>query len=303
MAERVHTAFDEGPLTELIRPKEKDLGGFFVRRAFPIVKRRHVGPAVFFDEMGPATFEGGAGVDVRPHPHVGLATITYLFEGAILHRDSLGTKQHITPGAINWMVAGKGIVHSERPAEPEYWTPNLHGLQLWVALPTEREEEEPSFLHVPAADVPERRARGVTLRSLVGRPFGMDGGAPGASPMGYADALFDAGGALEVPPEYDERALFVVRGGLRVESTAGVRELERGSLALLRPGETVTAFAGAKARAVYLAGEVHPEPRFLDWNFVSSRRERLEQAKADWRARAFPLVPGDERDRIPLVDG
>lgn len=288
------------PIAHLIRPKTRDLGdGMTVRRILPAIEARSVGPFVFLDHIGPVEFKPGAGMDVRPHPHIGLATVTYLFEGEILHRDSLGFVQPIRPGDVNWMTAGKGIVHSERTA-PELRAAgfNLHGLQSWVGLPKEAEEVEPSFHHHPSASLPEWSESGVRLKLIAGRAFGR------ASPVRvYADtlyvaAVFEAGASLDLPDEHEERAVYVASGSLTCDGI----EIEAGELAVFKSGDGVDLTAGAAgAQTMLLGGAAMDGPRHMWWNFVSSSKERIEQAKADWRAGAFGQVPG-ETEFIPLPE-
>jgi redox-sensitive bicupin YhaK (pirin superfamily) len=280
----------------VILPRTRDLGGFEVRRALPSRRRQMVGPFIFFDRMGPADLAPGRGLDVRPHPHIGLATVTYLFEGELLHRDSLGTVQRIQAGAVNWMTAGRGIVHSERtPPEARAAGGRLSGIQLWVALPRAVEEAAPTFVHAPAEALPELDAEGVRVRLVVGAAFGARAPVDAPSPAFYADAALERGARLPMPGEHEERALFVAEGELEI---AGAR-FGGGQLVVLRPGAPVVAEARAASRAMLLGGAPMDGPRHVWWNFVSSSRERIEQAKADWAAERFPPVPGDP-ERIPL---
>ncbi len=272
-------------------------GGFVVRRLLPGHPRQSVGPFIFFDHFGPTTIAAGQNVDVRPHPHIGLATVTYLFEGAMLHRDHLGTVQRIEPGAVNWMVAGRGIVHSERVPDDlrtRAWT--SHGLQLWVALPRQHEEDPPSFHHAAATDLPATILGAVRVRVLLGRACGLTSPVPVSSPMAYAHASWRETGPWRITAHYAERALYPVRGTLDIHGTA----LEPGQMALLAPGVEVDVRAEAGTEAVLIAGEPLDGPRHIWWNFASSRRERLEQAKADWAAQRFATIPGDAVERIPL---
>lgn len=290
----------ESAVDTVIIPPVRDLGdGFRVRRALPAARRQMVGPFIFFDEMGPAVLAPGQGLDVRPHPHIGLATVTYLFSGEILHRDSLGSVQPIQPGAVNWMIAGRGIVHSERtPAERRQHGDELRGLQVWVALPRAAEEVTPSFAHVPAAELPTFDAAGVSGRVIAGTVHGVT--APRAVPteLFYADVTLAAGAAMPVEALYEERGFYVVDGAVRVEPEGDV--YPSGRLVILRPGATVTLRAApGTARVMLLGGEPLPEPRHIWWNFVSSSPERIDEAKADWRDGRFPTVPG-ETEFIPL---
>jgi len=256
-----------------------------------------IGPFVYFDHMGPVALEAGCGVDVLPHPHIGLATVTYLYEGALLHRDSLGSEQVIRPGDVNWMTAGRGIVHSERTPPAERASgPRLHGLQLWVALPAADEEMEPSFRHHPAATLPETERGGVRLRLMAGSAYGAASPVEVRSPLFYVDAAMPAGSELPLPDEHAERAVYVVEGSLRSGgATAGP-----GQMLFFAEGADVTLKAGTATRAVLVGGAPLDGPRHIDWNFVGSSRERIEKAKADWREGRFPKVPGDETELVPL---
>jgi hypothetical protein len=279
----------------LIQPRDKDLGGFSVRRSLPTTQRKMVGPWIFFDHMGPATFPAGEGIKVRPHPHVNLATVTYLFEGEILHRDSLGSLQAIRPGDLNLMVAGSGIVHSERE-RPEHTAQAhaLHGLQLWLALPEADEEVAPAFHHYPAAAMPSLSVDGVAVRVMMGSAFGVSSPVKVFASTLYVEAHLQQGQRLRVPAA-QERAVYVAEGGL----VAGTTAIPEHAMAVLRTDAEVVLEATAASRIAIIGGE-HLGPRFIDWNFVSSRKERIEQAKADWRERRFPAVPGDDTEFIPL---
>jgi redox-sensitive bicupin YhaK (pirin superfamily) len=275
----------------------KDLGeGFMVRRLLPSAQRQSVGPFLFFDHFGPVTIPPGGGHAVRPHPHIGLATVTYLFEGAMMHRDSLGVVQQIEPGAINWMTAGRGIVHSERPppalAESTYVN---HGLQLWAALPQAFEEVEPSFNHTAAADIPELTLGDADIRVLVGQAWGQRSPVPTFASTLYLDIRLSAGGTFELPPLEQELALYCVDAELEVDGTV----LPSHTLALLAPGVTTTIRSTAAARLVVLGGDALDGHRFISWNFVSSRKERILQAQDDWEAQRMGQVPG-ETEFIPL---
>lgn len=279
----------------LIQPRDKDLGGFSVRRSLPTLQRKMVGPWIFFDHMGPASFPAGHGINVRPHPHVNLATVTYLFDGEILHRDSLGSVQAIRPGDLNLMVAGSGIVHSERERPHHTAQPHaLHGLQLWLALPEADEEVAPAFHHYPAADMPQLSVDGVTLRVMIGSAYGVTSPVRQFASTLYVEAQLQPGQALTVPAA-TERAVYMAEGGLR----AGATVIPEHAMAVLRAGADVVLTATAPSRIAIIGGD-SVGPRFIDWNFVSSRKERIEQAKADWRERRFPTVPGDELEFIPL---
>ncbi len=286
------------PIETVIVPRTRDLGGFMVRRALPVAGRRTVGPFVFLDEMGPAAFGLGEGIDVAPHPHIGLATVTYLFDGAIVHRDSLGSLETIEPGAVNWMSAGRGIAHSERSgADQRRGDGRLHGLQLWVALPRAHEEDPPFFAGHGAAALPVVADNGLSARVVVGRAFGV------ASPVAtHGDTLFvdcrlAAGACLPIDAEAEERALYLVQGTVDI---AGDR-FEPGRLLVLRPGDAITVTAVTDARLVLLGGATLDGPRHVWWNFVSSSQERIAQAKEDWQAGRFPSVPG-EHTFIPLPE-
>lgn len=282
----------------LIEPRVRDLGGFSVRRLLPAPLHRMVGPFIFFDHMGPAEFAPGGGIDVRPHPHINLATVTYLFEGEIFHRDSLGSAQAIRPGAINWMTAGRGIVHSERtPPQVRASGHRLHGLQIWVALPRASEEALPSFHHHAAEALPVVSEEGVRVRVLLGSAFGVTSPVPTASPLCYADLELAAGAVLPLPQRIGERAIYLVDGEVALH---GAR-LTAGRMVLLAVNDRELV-AETAARLVLIGGEPLDGPRFIDWNFVSSSRERIEEARRAWRERRFPLVPGDEQEFIPLPD-
>lgn len=270
-----------------------------VGRVLPAPARRLVGPFAFFDHMGPARLDAGRGVDVRPHPHIGLSTVTYLFEGELLHRDSLGTSMVIRPGAINWMTAGRGIVHSERtPLEARPGGPVLHGLQLWVGLPRSHEETAPAFSHHPADTLPETDDRGVRLRLLAGTAYGLTAPVPVASPLFYVEVHLAAGARLELPTEYEDRAAYVLTGELH----AGPRPLPPRTMAVFRPHTAVTLTAAGPTHLVLLGGAPLDGPRYIWWNFVSSSQDRIVQAAREWKEERFPLVPGDTTERIPLVD-
>ena len=281
----------------ILTPHDKDLGGGFkVRRLLPAAKRRSVGPFVFFDHFGPATERPGEQHDVRPHPHIGLATVTYLFEGAMMHRDSLGSVQEIQPGAINWMTAGRGIVHSERkPERLVDQTFTNHGLQLWAALPQAFEEVEPSFAHTPAAAIPEVDEQGVRVRVLIGEAFGAVSPVRTFAPTLYLDIALAAGTQFELPALAPEMALYTVDGGLSVDGT----DVSAHAMVLLPDGQGATLTARADIRLMVIGGDPLDGPRYITWNFVSSRRERILQAGDDWAAQRMGHVPG-ETEFIPL---
>jgi redox-sensitive bicupin YhaK (pirin superfamily) len=258
-----------------------------------------VGPFVFFDHMGPAKLDPSRGLDVRPHPHIHLATVTYLFEGEIFHRDSVGSAQAIKPGAINWMTAGRGIVHSERsPDALRPSGPSLHGLQLWVALPKALEDSEPSFAHHPATSLPELDDRGVSVRVLAGEAFGERSPVTVASPLFYADIALEKGARIEVPREHEERAVYVISG----EAKCGDHVFTPRVMSVLAPKASVVLEATASTRLVMIGGAPLDGPRYIFWNFVSSSKDRIVEAARDWREERFPLVPGDDKERIPLLE-
>ena len=287
-------------VARVLEGRPRDLGGFGVRRVLPAGGLQTVGPFIFFDHMGPATFAPGGGVDVRPHPHIGLATVTYLFTGEFMHRDSLGTAQLIRPGDVNWMVAGRGIVHSERTPADSRGTEGgaaIHGIQTWVALPRSHEECEPSFAHHPAATVPEVHGAGFVLRLIAGEAFGQRSPAAVFAPMFYVDAALEAGASASLPQEYAERAVYVASGEIEIDGT----QHGAGRMIVVAARDEVAVRAVGAARVLLLGGAPLDGPRHLWWNFVSSSRERIEQAKRDWREAKFAPVPGDD-ERIPLPD-
>jgi redox-sensitive bicupin YhaK (pirin superfamily) len=285
-------------LDAVIVPRVRDLGGGFeVRRILPSAQRRMVGPFVFLDHMGPTAFAPGTGLDVRPHPHIALATITFLFEGEILHRDSLGSLQPIRPGEVNWMTAGRGIAHSERtPPELRPAGSSLHGLQAWVALPQDREETDPEFMHHPASDLPAIEGDGLRMLLIAGSLSGKRSPVRTLSELFYADAALDAGALFRLPAEHAERALYLVSGSIEL----GGEVFEPGRLLVFRGGDEVPIRARAASRAMLLGG-APLGPRHIWWNFVSSSQARIDQAKADWKAGRFAPVPG-ETEFIPLPD-
>lgn len=284
-----------GAIELIIRPRDRDLGGFSVRRVLPTIGRKMVGPWIFFDHMGPVDFPAGKGINVKPHPHVNLATVTYLFEGEILHRDSLGSLQSIRPGDINLMVAGRGIVHSERE-RPEVTAANhrLHGLQLWLALPESDEEIEPAFHHYSAAEIPTVSIEGVAMRVMMGSAYGATSPVRTFAETLYVEAHLQAGQSV-VLPDAEERAVYVASGNLTTADTA----IPEHSMAVFANASGVELKALSEARIAIIGGEKMAH-RFIEWNFVSSRKERIEQAKDDWRAGRFPTVPGDETEFMPL---
>jgi redox-sensitive bicupin YhaK (pirin superfamily) len=288
-------------LEHVIIPRAHDVGGFEVRRALPARERQMVGPFIFFDQMGPGEFLTGQGLDVRPHPHIGLSTVTYLFEGEILHRDSLGSAQPIRPGTLNWMTAGRGIVHSERtdPAKRDR-AQRLFGIQSWVALPHAAEETAPAFAHHGAGALPFVEDQGLRLRLIAGEGWGLRAPAAVSSPLFYADAVLAPGARLPLPSGHEERGAYLVQGSAEVAGTW----FEAGRMLVFRAGDSLALTAGPRgARLLMLGGAVMDGPRYLYWNFVASSRERLEQAKEDWKAGRFARVPGDEAEFIPLPEG
>ncbi|MEO0674142.1 MAG: pirin family protein [Pseudomonadota bacterium] len=286
------------PLLATIAPKEKDIGAFSVRRALPDWNMRAVGPFVFFDHFGPVHLAGDEAMDVRPHPHINIATVTYLFDGQILHRDSLGNEKIIHPGAINLMVAGRGIAHSERTPEAVRRDGGvLHGLQLWLALPEDHEETDPAFYHYPDQDIPVGRFDDAAVRVMMGAAFGLTSPVKLFSPTLYAEITFDAAGSLSLPPDVEELAVYCVDGTMSVDGAP----VPAGQMVVLAPaGEPATLHSDGPARCAVIGGATLGR-RHLWWNFVSSNRARIEQAKADWQAGRFGKVPG-ETDYIPLPE-
>lgn len=283
-------------MINILHGHTQDLGGFSVRRLLPHQARRAVGPWVFFDHMGPAQFAPGEGINVRPHPHINLATVTYLFAGEILHRDSLGSVQTIRPGDLNLMIAGHGIVHSERETETmKQQIRSLHGLQLWLALPDEAEELAPEFIHYPSASLPALNLDGVPVRILMGTAYGVSSPVKTLSPTLYAEADLQAGQTLALPGGTPELAVYVASGQLQL----GEQTLETYTLTVLDTLEQGTLTAINDSR-IALIGGAPVGKRYMWWNFVSSRKERIEQAKLEWYEQRFPLVPGDEQEFIPL---
>ena len=282
----------------IIQPKPRDIGGFSVRRSLPHAGRRTVGPFIFFDHMGPATFPPGSGIDVRPHPHIGLATVTYLFSGEIVHRDSLGVVQPIRPGDVNWMTAGSGIVHSERtdPARRD-GSERLHGIQTWVALPKADEEIAPAFVHHPAKTLPEFADGGAVCRVIAGTAYGHESPVAVFQPTLYVDVRLSPGAKFRVDDGHEERCVYVAVGGIEL----GDRACGEGEMIVLKPGADVVISATSDARIMLAGGAPLDGPRHIWWNFVSSSSERLEQAKRDWKDGKFAPVPG-ETEFIPLPE-
>lgn len=281
----------------LIDGRPRDLGGFAVRRVLPSVARRLVGPFIFFDHMGPAHLPVGEGMDVRPHPHIALGTVTFLFEGEIDHRDSLGSVQTIRPGDVNWMLAGRGIAHSERSSpESRRAGVKLHGIQSWVALPTEREEAEPSFEHHPASAIPKVAFERATVDVIAGTAYGERSPVSVLSPTLYVHARLEAGARVPVDDEHAERAIYVVEGSVGCDG----RTFRAGTMVVLRRGAKVTLESAEPTRAMLVGGAKLAGERHVWWNFVSSSKERIERAKEDWQNRRFPSIPGDDVEFIPL---
>lgn len=286
----------DSKIDAVVIPAARELvNGFKVRRALPTVRRRMVGPFIFFDVMGPEEFESGAGLDVPPHPHIGLSTVTYLFDGELLHRDSVGSEQLIAPGDVNWMTAGSGIAHSERSPERS-GARKLSGVQAWVALPLSHEETAPEFTHHAASELPLMQADGVGMRIIAGELFGLTAPVRTLSPLFYADAQFAAGATLELPDTYPERGLYVTRGSVMIDGA----DYGSGTMVVLKPDTPVMLRTTVDTRLMLFGGEPFAERRYIWWNFVSSSRERIEQAKHDWRERKFALIPGDSVDFVPL---
>lgn len=285
-------------LDVVLVPRVRDIGGFAVRRVLPSARRKMVGPFIFLDQMGPAIFDAGAGLDVKPHPHIGLATVTYLFEGEILHRDSLGSVQRITPGDVNWMRAARGIAHSERtPPDVRSHGGSVFGLQMWVALSRGAEEGPPGFAHHGLAALPAVEDGGARVRVVAGTFLGLRSPVETGWETLLVDAHLEAGSRLPISPYHDERAIFVAQGRVEVEGVA----YDAGPLLVLKPTTPVTVTALEASRVVVLGGEPMDGPRHIWWNFVSSSKERIGQAKADWSAGRFDLVP-DESERVPLPE-
>jgi redox-sensitive bicupin YhaK (pirin superfamily) len=290
------TSADSVTTLQVIGTRERDLGGFVVRRVLPFEGGRMVGPFIFFDHLGPTQFAPGYGIDVRPHPHIALATVTYLFAGSLEHRDSLGTVREIRPGDVNWMSAGRGIAHSERtPRAARALGEHVHGIQSWVALPDGHEDGEPTFVHYPAAALPTRAADGIDLTVIAGEAFGLRSPVQTLWPTFYVHAQFARGATLDLPPGHGECAVYVVQGELAIGETP----VTAGHLALLDPGVKSTLRAIGDTRAMLLGGERFPTQRFIWWNFVASSEERIERAKERWARQQFPAVPG-ETEFIPL---
>ncbi|QDQ28056.1 pirin family protein [Chitinimonas arctica] len=285
-------------IQHLLKPHERDLGGFTVKRLLPSLPKQAVGPFIFFDHMGPAVQAPGEGMDVRPHPHIGLATVTYLYEGEILHRDSLGSIQAIRPGDVNWMTAGHGIVHSERtPPAARDSGQTLHGLQTWFALPREYELTEPAFFHHSADSLPLLEWPGLRLRVVLGSAYGQRSPVQTFGDTLYVAGELDAGAVFEIPADHAERGVYLARGAIEIDGEA----VMPGQLAVLQPGVNATVTAQAESRLMVLGGEPLDGPRYIWWNFVASSKERIEEAKLRWKSGGFPQVPG-ETEFIPLPE-
>ena len=286
-------------IEHVIVPRARDIGGFEVRRALPSAAKQMVGPFIFFDQMGPAEFLLGKGMDVRPHPHIGLATVTYLFQGEIWHRDSLGTALAIKPGELNLMTAGSGIVHSERTGAEERARPHeLYGIQAWAALPKSHEEGAPAFVHHGVDDLPRITGEGKRVRLIMGELYGQRSPVEFPHPSFYAEAMLAPGAVLPLDPAYDERAVYIVAGEIDIAGDT----FEAGRLLIFRPGDRISILALSHARLMLLGGEPMDGPRHIWWNFVSSSRERIQQAKEDWKSKRFDTVPGDAEEFIPAPE-
>jgi redox-sensitive bicupin YhaK (pirin superfamily) len=285
-------------IEQVIIPSARDLGGFSVRRALPSVGKKMIGPFIFFDQFGPAEFLLGQGMDVRPHPHIGLSTVSYLFDGEIFHRDSLGSSLPIRPGAVNLMTAGRGIVHSERTApELRHAPQKMFGIQTWLALPKSHEESNPGFLHVGADDLPVIRGEGKRVRLIMGSLYGETSPVPFPHDTFYAEAVLAPGAVLPVDAEYEERGIYIVSGEIDIAGDS----FGPGRLLVLKPGDRISVLALTNARLMLLGGEPMDGPRHLWWNFVHSSKERIDQAKADWKQGRFDSVPGED-EFIPLPE-
>lgn len=296
-------AGDVNSIETIIVPRARDLGGFEVRRALPAPKRQMVGPFIFFDQAGPAEFLTGQGIDVRPHPHIGLATVTYLYRGEFHHRDSLGTDQMIYPDEVNWMIAGNGITHSERTSAETRRSPSsLFGIQTWVALPDEAEESDAAFEHHGKDQLPVLEGSGKTVRLILGNAWGERAPVKTFTNMFYADAVLEAGAVLPLPDDHEDRGIYVVEGSIDI---AGDR-FDSGKMMVFRPGDAMTVKAGDNgARIMLLGGDTLGGPRHIWWNFVASSKEKIDAAKeawaeGDWAHGRFQLPPGDAEEFIPL---
>jgi redox-sensitive bicupin YhaK (pirin superfamily) len=284
-------------IEQVIVPRVRDIGDFEVHRALPAAERQMIGPFIFFDRFGPVIMKAGQGMDVRPHPHIGLATVTWLFDGTIYHRDSLGSEQAIQPGELNWMTAGKGIVHSERtPALERASGQTMFGLQSWVALPKHLEEIAPAFEHVSHEKLPVLREQGVEVQVIAGRLFGETSPVKTHSDLFYADVRLQIGARLLIPPEHEERGLYLASGRIEI---AG-RIFEAGKLIALKSKNEIIVKAIETSHFMLLGGEPMDGPRHIWWNFVSSSKDKIDAAKEEWRTGKFSMVPGDDKEFIPL---
>lgn len=287
-------------IEQVIVPRARDLGGFSVRRALPSIGRKMVGPFIFFDQMGPAEFHLGEGLDVRPHPHIGLSTVTYLFDGEIMHRDSLGTALAIRPGAVNLMTAGRGIVHSERTGlEARASGPRLYGIQAWLALPKTHEENAPEFFHHAAPELPRLNEGGKRISLIMGSAYGQTSPVKFPWEVLYAEAVLSPGAILPLDADHEERAVYIVSGRIDIAGD----EFGAGQLLIFKPGDRISILALDQSRLMLVGGEPMDGPRHIWWNFVSSSKERIDQAKAEWKSGRFDTVPGDETEFIPLPEG
>ena len=286
-------------IEHVIVPRARDLGGFEVRRALPAAEKQMVGPFIFFDQMGPAEFLIGAVIDVRPHPHIGLATVTYLFEGEVFHRDSLGTSLAIRPGEVNLMTAGRGIVHSERETtQAKQATRQLFGIQAWAALPKSHEEAAPAFAHHGTDELPRIAGEGKRVRLVMGAAYGARSPVEFPHESLFAEVVLAPGAVLPLDPDYDERAVYIASGEIDIAGDT----FTQGRLLVFKPGDRISILANAQSRLVLLGGEPMDSARHIWWNFVSSSKERIQQAKEDWRRKRFALVPGDDKEFIPLPE-
>ncbi|MEL6103424.1 MAG: pirin family protein [Pseudomonadota bacterium] len=293
----------QGAIETLIIPRARDLGGFEVRRALPSASRQMVGPFIFFDQMGPAEFITDGGIDVRPHPHIGLGTVTYLYQGEFEHRDSLGTHQMIYPGEVNWMTAGRGVTHSERTSpETRAGRHSLFGIQTWIALPEDREDMDPDFEHHKEGALPAISDAGATARLILGSAYGETSPVTMQSETFYLDVVMDAGASFPLPDNHEDRGLYVTQGSVEIAGDT----FEAGRMMVFRPGDRLSVTAGPQgARLMALGGATLNEPRYIWWNFVSSSKDRIETAKEDWKAAdwengPFKLPPGDTSEFIPI---
>lgn len=286
-------------IEQVIIPRARDIGGFEVRRALPSARKQMVGPFIFFDQMGPAEFLIGNGIDVRPHPHIGLSTLTFLFDGELLHRDSLGTEITIQPGAVNLMTSGRGIVHSEREtSEAKSHVRRLFGIQAWAALPKSHEDVAPVFAHHGVDELPRVMGEGKRVRLVMGALYGEESPVEFPHPGFFAEAVLAPGAVLPLDPDYDERAIYIASGEIDIAGdTFGA-----GRLLIFRPGDRISVLANAQSRLVLLGGEPMDGPRHIWWNFVSSSEDRIRAAKEDWKQRRFAIVPGDEKEFVPLPE-